>query len=116
MGRLLYPEGASLVPPRTRADCIDGPRPCAFASCRYHLWAELKDTAVRINFPDVEIWDLNYSCALDLADAGQDRGGMTLEAVGKALNITRERARQIESEALHKLASLLLDAQRDEFM
>ena len=27
--------------PRTRADCLDGPRPCPWASCRHHLLFEV---------------------------------------------------------------------------
>ena len=23
--------------PKTRSECVDGPRPCAFVSCKYHL-------------------------------------------------------------------------------
>lgn len=27
--------------PRTRADCLEGPRPCPWVSCRYHLLTEV---------------------------------------------------------------------------
>jgi len=39
--------------------------------------------------------------------ASATRGGMTLEEVGAALNITRERARQLEATALRKLRARL---------
>jgi DNA-directed RNA polymerase sigma subunit (sigma70/sigma32) len=42
---------------------------------------------------------MTESCALDVAE----RGAMTLVEVGAALNITRERARQIEDVATRKL-------------
>lgn len=42
------------------------------------------------------------SCALDIADSG----GVRLEDVGALMNITRERARQIEVKALGKLEVL----------
>jgi DNA-directed RNA polymerase specialized sigma24 family protein len=57
---------------------------------------------IRLNGPpDLEPWDVppDESCALDLAD----RDGMTLEAIGNVMNITRERVRQIETDALQKL-------------
>ncbi len=41
---------------------------------------------------------------ITVADEG---GGMTLEAVGRELGLTRERIRQIESRALGKLAAAL---------
>jgi len=42
------------------------------------------------------------SCSLDLAE----RGGMTLTEVGDVLGITRERTRQIEALAMHKLRAV----------
>lgn len=83
--------------PRTRADCEGGPRPCPFISCRHHLYLDVTAYGtIRLNFPDQEPWELEESCALDLAD----RGGMTLEEIGEVLHLTRERARQLETEAL----------------
>lgn len=43
---------------------------------------------------------MGESCALDLAD----QGGMNLEDVGAAMNLTRERIRQYEVVALRKMA------------
>ena len=45
-----------------------------------------------MNFPDLDVWELEDTCALDVAD----RGGITLEEVGEILNLTRERIRQVE--------------------
>lgn len=45
---------------------------------------------------------MKHSCSLDLAE--QD--GMTLEEVGEALNITRERVRQIQEMAIDRLQAL----------
>src|SRR5690606_3867534 len=39
IGRLLYPE-TDYWKPRTRAECVDGPRPCPFVSCRHHLYVD----------------------------------------------------------------------------
>jgi len=30
--------------PKTRADCIDGPRPCPWLGCRYHLGVEVEES------------------------------------------------------------------------
>jgi hypothetical protein len=55
-----------------------------------------------LNFPDLEVWELSESCALDIAD----HGGTTLEDVGAIMNLTRERIRQVEVKALAKLEAL----------
>jgi DNA-directed RNA polymerase sigma subunit (sigma70/sigma32) len=55
--------------------------------------------SIKINFPDVEVWEMTDTCALDIAD----RGGITLEEVGQIMNLTRERVRQLETQGLAKL-------------
>ena len=55
--------------------------------------------SIKLNFPDLEVWDMAETCALDVAD----RGGITLEEVGEILNLTRERIRQVEVKGLGKL-------------
>lgn len=89
-----------LLRPKTRADCIDGPRPCPWVGCRYHLALDVNPETGSIKFvrPDREPWEVEHSCALDLADEAH-----TLEQVGAYLNVTRERLRQIEVIGLHKL-------------
>ncbi len=103
IGRLLYPED-DYWKPRTRAECAEGPRPCPFVSCKYHLFIDVspRTGAIKLNFPDLEVWDMGESCALDVAD----RGGTTLEDVGAIMNLTRERIRQVEVKALAKLEAL----------
>lgn len=103
IGRLLYPED-DYENPRFRAECAEGPRPCPFVSCKYHLYIDVsaRTGAIKLNFPDLEVWDLGESCALDVAD----RGGTTLEDVGAIMNLTRERIRQVEVKALAKLEAL----------
>jgi hypothetical protein len=87
--------------PRTRADCANGSRPCLFVSCKHHLYLDVNPEtgSVKLNFPDKEIWELEETCALDVAD----RGGITLEEVGTIMNLTRERIRQVETRGLLKL-------------
>jgi hypothetical protein len=101
-GEQLEPDEAEVraeleaVRPRTRADCEDGPRPCPFVSCRHHLYLDVTfGGGLKLNYPDKEIWELEHTCALDLAE----RGGMTLQQVGEVLQLTRERVRQIELHA-----------------
>ena len=98
IGRLLYPEHVDR--PRTRGECKDGPRPCPFVGCRYHLWSDLEPSGnLKVHRPELEPWDLERSCALDIADAGP----ITLEEVGGLLNRTRERVRQIEERTIERL-------------
>src|SRR5687768_18544193 len=87
--------------PRTRADCINGPRPCLFVSCKHNLYLDVNPEtgSIKLNFPDKEIWELEHTCALDVAE----KGGITLEEVGAIMNLTRERIRQVETRGLMKL-------------
>lgn len=87
--------------PKTRADCVNGPRPCMYVSCKHNLYLDVNPEtgSIKLNFPDKEIWDLKYTCALDVAE----KGGITLEEVGEIMNLTRERIRQVETRGLMKL-------------
>lgn len=99
-GRELYPE-ETYWRPKTRAECADMGRPCPFISCKYHLYVDVHPVrgSIKINFPDLEVWEMNETCALDIAD----RGGITLEEVGEIMNLTRERVRQVETQGLSRL-------------
>jgi len=102
-GRMLYAE-RGYWKPRTRADCVDGPRPCPYVSCKHHLYLDVSGStgAIKLNYPDLEVEELEETCALDVAD----RLGTTLEDVGALMNLTRERIRQVEVRALEKLERL----------
>ncbi len=102
-GRLLYPE-TEYWRPSTRAECKDMERPCPYVSCKYHLYIDVHPVrgSIKLNFPDLEIWEMNDTCALDVAD----RGGITLEEVGEIMNLTRERVRQVETAGLAKLQAM----------
>jgi hypothetical protein len=102
-GRMLYPE-MDYWKPTSRAECADMERPCPFVSCTYHLYIDVHPVrgSIKLNFPDVEIWEMTETCALDVAD----RGGITLEEVGEIMNLTRERVRQVETTGLAKLEAL----------
>ena len=96
-----YPERKQR--PLTRGDCENGVRPCPYVSCRMHLYLDVLPTgSVRLNFPKIhpdELHKMPETCALDVAD----KGGQTLEEAGTYLNVTRERARQMEETAKAKL-------------
>jgi hypothetical protein len=87
--------------PRAREECREAERPCLYVACRYHLFLDVNPTtgSIKLNFPDKEVWELEHTCALDIAE----RGGITLEEVGEIMNLTRERIRQVETRGLEKV-------------
>ena len=100
-------QGALLLPfmqydrPATRLACKSGTRPCPYVSCKYHLYLDVNPEtgSIKLNFPHLEVWEMQETCALDVAE----RGGITLEEVGEIMNLTRERIRQVEVRGLVKL-------------
>jgi Sigma-70, region 4 len=109
LGRILFPEDehADVARPKTRADCMDQRRPCPWVSCAHHLYLDVsaQTGAIKLNFPDLEPDELPETCALDVAD----RADTTLERVGALMNVTRERIRQIEIQALAKVHARRVD-------
>jgi hypothetical protein len=97
------PEIVDYERPLNRSECRQAERPCLYVSCRYHLYLDVNPNtgSIKINFPDKQVWDLEETCALDVAE----RGGVTLEEVGDIMNLTRERIRQVEVAGLEKLRS-----------
>ncbi len=104
LGRMLYPDVDEVERPRQRNECAEAMRPCPFVSCKHHLYLDVsaRTGAIKLNFPDLEVWEMTETCALDVAD----RGGTTLEEVGAIMNLTRERIRQVEVKGLAKLSAL----------
>lgn len=102
--RHAYPEPSQPLP-EGREACVGGPRPCPMVRCRYHLAIDVspKTGAIKLNFPDLEIWEMPETCALDVADRNPD--GMPLEDVGKYVNLTRERVRQYGHPTIAKIRS-----------
>ena len=87
--------------PQTRDECKDGHRPCPWVSCRHHLALEITPAGVRLMLPENPAeWADLPTCALDVAERNSE--GITLERVGEAINVTRERVRQIEARAMRK--------------
>ncbi len=109
--------------PRVRGDCANGPRPCPWVSCRYHLalhvtatgsiqiapFAENNTYRSRQKFDAEEASDRvvawaneNDTCALDVAE--RELEGMTLEAIGDRLGGFTKAAIQLhERQALLRL-------------
>ena len=90
-----------VVRPSSRAECGATERPCPFVACKHHLYLDVNPEtgSIKLNFPDLEVWEMKETCSLDVAD----KGGITLEEVGAILNLTRERIRQVEVRGLLKL-------------
>src|SRR4051812_6566126 len=99
-GALMYPP-VDIPRPTTREECRGELRPCPWVACKHHLYLDINPEtgSIKINFPDLEPWELKHTCALDVAE----RGGITLEEVGEIMNLTRERIRQVEVRGLLKL-------------
>lgn len=107
-GRRAYPERVER--PRTRAECPPDGEVCGFVSCKYHMAIDVSPANGSIKFnapitigddgvPDLDLTAMSETCALRAAE----RGGMTLEEIGAAFNLTRERVRMIEQGALAQL-------------
>lgn len=98
--------------PKTRYECINGVRPCPWVSCKFHLYLDVNPVtgSIKLNFPEKEVWELEDSCVLDVAE----RGPVTLEEVGTIMNLTRERIRQLEASGTKKIKAtrLALEFQR----
>ena len=103
LGALLNPP-VDIPRPKTRAECQGEAGPCPWVACKHHLYLDVNPEtgSIKINFPDLEPWELKHTCALDIAD----RNGITLEDVGEIMNLTRERIRQVEVRGLAKLRQM----------
>lgn len=114
--------------PKARGDCDGIARPCPYVSCHHHLLLDPDGASLKVNFPEVmddliyigpemedgrfftigggrvvegpHLWMMSATCAIDVAE---EYGGTTHEEVGAAMNLTRERIRQIEAEIFAEL-------------
>lgn len=94
--------------PKTRGACerrgLGTRRPCPYVSCKHHIALDVTFSgSIKHTRPGLAVDEFEHTCTLALADGG----GMTLEDVGAVLNLTRERVRQIEGDALARLRALL---------
>lgn len=102
--RLAFPDDGRRRLPLTREGCADLPRPCPLVSCRYNLYLDVSSRGnVRLNFPDLEPDEMAISCALDVTE----HGPLTLDQLAHVMNLTRERARQVQDVALVRMGDAL---------
>lgn len=102
------PAGDTPARPRTRGECENVERPCAFASCPYSLILDVhpKTGSVKLNISetdlDSEITPLpDLTCALDIAA----EGGVSQDVVAGIFGLTRQAIEVLERRALSKLGS-----------
>ena len=86
--------------PKTFGDCPPGP--CPWCSCRYHLKLDVDPVthSVKDNFPGVDVLAMPATCSLRVAALVREGEKRPLQDVGRFLNITLERARQLEHIAI----------------
>jgi len=103
---------------RTRGDCTElalgtAQNPCPHVRCKYHLAIEVsaRTSNVVLVYGSDDPSDWVETCALHVCDLG----GATLEQVGAAHNVTRERARQIESKAIARVVASMNASERQAF-
>ncbi len=90
-----------LTRPKTRAECKNMEGPCPYVGCKYNLYLDINKNngSIKFNFPDLEFDELEETCALNIIEKGET----TLEDIGKHMNLTRERVRQIQDNVIEKL-------------
>lgn len=100
----LIESGINVERPKYRYQCPKE-RPCVFVSCKYNNYLDVNSSGtIKLNYSEIEPHEMLNSCSLDIADANP--AGMRYADIGnKALNLTRERIRQIEAAALKKISS-----------
>lgn len=138
--RSFWDEDVESLRPKTRADCVNGPRPCPWIGCRYHMaiTVDVERGSIKETFPQLEIVSrpegdglvvleqVVGTCALDVvakhddgtggigglvalyqaAISGKPLGqtpGATIEEVGRSLNLSVERIRQLASGAMQEV-------------
>lgn len=82
--------------PKSRADCVDGPRPCPWVGCKFNLIVSVRPESGSLVIERADLADplaIEPSCVLDVAG----RGPNTLEQIAQYMGITRERVRQVEN-------------------
>jgi hypothetical protein len=86
--------------PKTFGDCKPGP--CPWVSCRHHLKLEIDPVShsVKDNFPGIDVDEMPETCSLRVAALVREGQAMPLQQVGAYANLTMERARQLEKQAL----------------
>ncbi len=87
--------------PRTRGDCVDVPRPCPYVGCRYNTYLDVtQQNKVRLPMYEPEEANPETSCALDMAEEGEQ----TQARIAEALGVTELRVWHIIEDSLVKLS------------
>lgn len=85
--------------PRTRGDCVNGPRPCPWVGCRHHLYLDVGPQGqLYLAFPG-EPDLLTATCSLDVADQGEH----TNETVAYLTNRSSSRTHFVFERAFAKV-------------
>lgn len=88
--------------PRTRSDCEDGPRPCPWFECKYHLAVdEIGQGNADVERTMIANKEFDWSkptCALDVADEGKH----SVRQVSAILGVNFQRVHAIERHAIRK--------------
>lgn len=93
--------------PKTRADCVDGPRPCPWVGCRYHLYLDARPSgALRLMHGDdvAHLQTMPETCALDCAA----KGPHDYDYLARAYNLTRQQVQSNAEFGMAKLAAYLM--------
>jgi len=109
--------------PTTRAQCIKRglgtpEKPCAYVSCAYNLYLDVaRNGNIVVNWPGKQPWEIPQTCALHVAEMMADgkHGDPDTQfvTIAKLLNMSRERARQLEGIILEKVRSAVTPQMRD---
>lgn len=88
------------VPP-TRAECENGPRPCPWVNCRYHLWlVEGRDMPGRrygSKTPPSELRPASpHTCALDIT------GPLSVKEIAERMGCSERRVQQLLKAVLQR--------------
>ena len=94
--------------PTTRAECAGLPRPCPFVTCKYNLRCPTFHTRTRGRKAWVAVQSprSQEGCIADMLDKRPTP--WSLEEIGDAFGLTRERVRQIEARALRRVLQAIL--------
>lgn len=92
--------------PATRAECVDGPRPCVYLTCKHNLLRRSYDAN------EVELSDgaASSSCALDVVEMADDpdqEHGVSTETVATLMGLGPWEVEVIEAQALTKIRKSL---------
>lgn len=100
--------------PRTRGECMGREEPCPFVSCRHHLAHEMVQDMHENSAGDIAdaVLAMRHTCALDVADDGQQ----TFTDIGKAIGTSRQGARLVFNRACKRIGADPLYIEKHESM